>query len=490
MAYEPDLGKSIFDKLYPPPPPPYMTSPIAFGEIVHNRTDGPPVWGRAPHIEVMEEAINRAIAKDDGRLMIAVSVRHGKSMFGSRIVPAHYLGTHPDRRVLLAGHEADFASRHGRATRDILSEFGPKMFGVSVSPRSEAANRWDLHQREGGMLTLGVGGSPIGRGGDLVIVDDPYKNYADAMNPRVRKKVLEWWTGTMVSRVEPGGSVIIIMARWHHDDLIGVLSRAQPDEWEVLTMPALCTDPDTDPLGRKMGEALWEARYPVHVLEKRHAEVSITEGEVVWESQFQQNPKASNGGFFKDEAWGYYTELPKMKRYCRAWDLAASKNKGDWTVGLLMGDGGNGKWYIIDVERHRIDSAGARALIMRKAYEDKQRFGQVLIELPQDPAQAGKDQAEQLVAMLSGYSVRAKLQSGSKSVRASGLSSQQLIGHVLLPEDAKAVYPDGKRGETVSWIGPLTFEYSQFDTGDHDDQVDAGADAFNRLAGRGSRLIS
>jgi hypothetical protein len=185
------------------------------------------------------------------------------------------------------------------------------MFGVSVSPRSEAANRWDLHQREGGMLTLGVGGSPIGRGGDLVIVDDPYKNYADAMNPRVRKKVLEWWTGTMVSRVEPGGSVIIIMARWHHDDLIGVLSRAQPDEWEVLTMPALCTDPDTDPLGRKMGEALWEARYPVHVLEKRHAEVSITEGEVVWESQFQQNPKASNGGFFKDEAWGYYKELPQ-----------------------------------------------------------------------------------------------------------------------------------------------------------------------------------
>jgi hypothetical protein len=95
MAYEPDLGKSIFDKLYPPPPPPYMTSPIAFGEIVHNRTDGPPVWGRAPHIEVMEEAINRAIAKEDGRLMIAVSVRHGKSMFGSRIVPAHYLGTPP-----------------------------------------------------------------------------------------------------------------------------------------------------------------------------------------------------------------------------------------------------------------------------------------------------------------------------------------------------------------------------------------------------------
>jgi predicted phage terminase large subunit-like protein len=131
-----------------------------------------------------------------------------------------------------------------------------------------------------------------------------------------------------------------------------------------------------------------------------------------------------------------------------------------------------------------------RALILRKAYEDKQRFGQVLIELPQDPAQAGKDQAEQLVAMLSGYSVRAKLQSGAKSVRASGLSSQQLIGHVMLPEDAKAVYPDGKRGESVPWVGPLTFEYSQFDTGDHDDQVDAGADAFNRLAGRGSRLIS
>ncbi len=489
MAVELDLGKSILDSIYPPPPPAYMTSPVAFGEIVHNRTNGPAVWHRAPHIEVMEEAIVRTIAKPEGRLMIAVTVRAGKSMFGSRIVPAHFLGTHPDKRVLLAGHEADFASRHGRAARDILTEFGPGLFKVSVSSRSEAANRWDLHQREGGMLTLGVGGSPIGRGGDLVIVDDPYKNYADAMNPRVRKKVLEWWTGTMVTRIEPGGSVIIIMARWHRDDLIGVLSRAQPGEWEVLTMPALCTDPDTDPMGRAMGESIWPERYPEHILEKRHAEVSITEGEVVWEAQYQQNPLAANNAYFNEETWGWFREIPKMKRWCRAWDLAASKNKGDWTVGLLMGDGGNGKWYIVDVVRERYDSAEVRALMMKTAARDRARFGDVMIEIPQDPAQAGLDQADQLVTMLSGYSVRKKLQTGAKEVRASGLSSQQLIGNVLLPEDAKAVYPDGKRGETLSWVGKLVGEYSEFDTGDHDDQVDAGASAFNRLVGRGSRLL-
>lgn len=319
-------------------------------------------------------------------------------------------------------------------------------------------------------------------------MDDPYKNFADAMNPRVRKKVLEWWTGTMVSRIEPGGTVILIMARWHHDDLIGVLSRSDPS-WRVLTMPALCTDPETDPLGRREGEALWPERYPVHILEKRHTEVALVEGEGVWLSQFQQDPLAVNGSFFKDETWGWYTSLPPMKRYCRSWDLAASDKKGDWTVGILMGDDGKGKWYIIDTIRERKSGGEVRSIVISTAAQDKARFGDVMIEIPQDPAQAGKDQGEQYMTALAGYQVRTQLQSGSKQVRASGFSSQQLAGKVLLPEDMRAIMEDGKRGMPVPWVGKLVAEYGEFDSGDHDDQVDAGAGAFNRLVGRGSRLI-
>lgn len=488
------LAKGIIGELYPPPPPEHFTSPIAFGEIVHHRPPGAdPVWARARHIEVMEDAILRTINKRNGRLAIAVSVRHGKSMFGSRIVPAWYLGTHPEKRVMLAGHEADFAARHGRAARDMLTHHGPSLFKVGVSQTSQAANRWDIDAHEGGMLTLGVGGSPIGRGGDVVIVDDPYRNYADAMNPRVRKEVAEWWSGTMVSRIEPGGSVIIIMARWHTDDLIGVLSREQPDMWEVLSMPALCTDPDNDPLDRAMGEPLWPERYDVPDIEVAAAGMVAEHGEAVYEAQFQQNPLAADGDFFDEEAWTYYSEPPDCERYVRAWDLAASENAGDWTVGLLLGKVRESKRFaVLDVERKRVGPDGVRKLVLDTAVRDKLRYGPgVIVNIPQDPAQAGKDQATQYVSMLSGFHVRITptASNKSKTIKAGGAASQQRVGNVMLPKDAAAVMADGKKGLPVGWVGAFVAETTQFDNGTFDDQVDAFSDAYNRLAVPGARLL-
>lgn len=486
-----DIGKGIFEELYPPPPPPHVQSPIAFGQIANRRPEGSPVvWDTARHIEVMEEAILRTINKRNGRLAIAVSVRHGKSMFGSRIVPAWYLGTRPDDRVMLAGHEADFASRHGRATRDYLTEWGHSLYGVKVSDASKAANRWDIAGHEGGMLTLGVGGSPIGRGGNLVIVDDPYRNFADAMNPRVRKEVLSWWSGTMVSRIEPGGSVIIIMARWHTDDLIGVLTRESPDMWEVVNMPALCTDPDTDPLSRALGEPLWPERYGKEDIEIAKQGMVAEFGEAAFEAQFQQDPKAADGDIFDPDAWTYYTEPPKCDKVVRGWDLAASKGKGDWTVGVLLGRIiGTEKFAVLDVIRRRLAPDEVRDTVLKTAVQDKARYGPVLIDIPQDPAQAGKDQAQQYVRMLNGFNVYTTPTTNAKVVKASGVAAQQRVGSIMLPEDTRALISGGKRGETVSWVGPFIYELEQFDNGDHDDQVDGLSSAYNRAVGSGSRLL-
>ena len=310
----PDFGAALADELFPPPPPIWVTSPVAFGEQTSS------VWKRSPHIELMERAFLDAInAPGGGRLCICVSVRHGKSMFGSRIFPAWYLGTHPDNRVMLAGHEADFASRHGRAARDLLTYYGPEKFNVRVSPRSEAANRWDLDVREGGMLTLGVGGSPIGRGGNVVIVDDPYRNYADAMNPRVREATWTWFMGTMMTRLEADGTIIVIMARWHPEDLVGMLEATEPGRWTVISMPALCTNPEDDLLGRSLGEALWPDRWPVEALLQRKESVSLVDGEAVWDSQYQQDPRASVGDFFDSKTWTWIEHPPVCKRWVRSW---------------------------------------------------------------------------------------------------------------------------------------------------------------------------
>lgn len=280
---------ALRQRVWPGPPPDDIATPAAFA-VAHSRGQ----WRRARHLDLVEQACLDTIA-NSGRLILSVSVRHGKSEFASKWLPAWYLGTNPDKRVILAGHEADFAMSWGRQARDILTEHGHR-FGVSVSKASSAASRWDLASpHRGAMLTVGVGGSPIGRGADLLVVDDPIKSYADAMSPLIRKRVKDWWTGTMVSRIEPGGAVILIMARWHQDDLAGFLLDEEPDEWQELRLPAVA-DADDDPLGRDIGEPLWPERFDRDELDRRHRSTSLSLGEAVWLAQYQQSPTTPGGG--------------------------------------------------------------------------------------------------------------------------------------------------------------------------------------------------
>jgi len=456
-----DPWAAVADLLDPPPPPPELATPIAFAQAYSRGR-----WQPAPHLELIQQACLDAI-ETGGRLIISVSVRHGKSEFVGRWLPTWYLGTHPDKRVLLATHEADLAKAHGRFVRDTLTEHGPDLFGVQVSPRSEAANRWDFAapHETGGMLTVGVGGAPIGRGGDLVIVDDPIPNFAAAMSPTTRKNLHEWWTGTMESRIEPGGAVIMIAARWHENDLAGFLLANDPDEWTELRLPALADDP-ADPLGRAVGEPLWPERYPLAELERRHRAVSLELGEAVWDAQFQQDPKPRQGGVFSAAKWVEADAFPAPVRLVRGWDLAASDGAGDWTVGVLMGELPDGRPIVLDVVRGQWGPHDMRARIAATAAADGHG---VRIELPQDPGQAGKDQAAQLVSLLAGHDVHAKPQTGSKEVRAAGVAAQQQAGNLLL-------------GPGV-WRAKFMAELEGFPRATHDDQVDAAATAYNQLAG-------
>lgn len=430
---------------------------------------------RARHLELIEAAVQRALATGKN-LIISASVRHGKSWTVSQWLPAWYIGRNPDKRVILAGHEADFASRWGRAARDILTEHGPTVFGVQVSPRSEAANRWDIANHLGGMLTVGVGGSPIGRGSDLMIVDDPIKTYEAAMSPLVRQRVQEWWTGTMVSRIEPGGVAILVMARWHEDDLAGFLLREEPDGWDELRLPAIADSRD-DPMGRAIGEALWPEQWSVAELEKRKRSTSLILGEAVWNAQYQQRPRAQSGDVFKTDKWRFVNYAPADVRWCRGWDLAASEGDGDYTVGAKIGVDSRGRWYIADIRRGQWSSDDVRDNLESAARTDGTG---VAIELPQDPGQAGKDQALQLTRMLAGYDVRSIPQTGDKETRAAGLAAQQQAGNVAIvaPELPEGVSPSAAPG----WVGVLVAECEGFPKGVHDDQVDALASGFNRLA--------
>lgn len=221
------------------------------------------------------------------RLIVEMPPRHGKSEMIGKYFPAWFLGAFPDKRVAYISYQAGHARTYGRAARNILQEWGPRCFGVEVASDLSAADNWGVEGHSGGMVTAGVGGPLTGKGADILIVDDPIKNAAEAISEHKRDAVWAWWESTALTRLEPGASVIIVQTRWHLDDLAGRSQRAMASEnWEVISMPALAIEGRQDPLGRAPGEALWPARYNKETLAK------IRDGRSLywWSALYQQQP--------------------------------------------------------------------------------------------------------------------------------------------------------------------------------------------------------
>ena len=185
------------------------------------------------HLELIDEAVVEAIWRASERdrdrpeiLLVTAPPRHGKSTLVSEYLPAWFLGSFPERRVILTSYEADFAASWGAKTRGLLEEHGRALYRISVDERSRSASRWDLHRRQGGMVTAGVGGPITGRGAHLLVIDDPIKNAEQAASSTIREKQWDWWLSTARTRLEPGAVVVVVMTRWHEADLGGRLLSA------------------------------------------------------------------------------------------------------------------------------------------------------------------------------------------------------------------------------------------------------------------------
>lgn len=247
------------------------------------------------------------------RLLITMPPRHGKSLLTSEMFPAWYLGTFPDRRIILASYEADFAATWGRKARTILEEHG-QLFGVQVDKRSSAADRWDIEGRRGGMVTAGVAGPITGKGADVLLVDDPVKNSEEANSYTIRQKNWDWYQSTAYTRLEPNGAVILIQTRWHGDDLAGrVLKEGEREgeKWDILDLPALARV--GDPLDRDPGAALWPERFDV----RRLREIRKAIGEYFWAALYQQRPTEDEGGRVKRDHLRYWTFTGDMYKLLR-----------------------------------------------------------------------------------------------------------------------------------------------------------------------------
>lgn len=363
--------------------------------------------------------------------------------------------------MILAAYGADFAKTWGGKVRDILEEHGERYFGIRIRHDARAADEWLIEGHEGGMTTCGIGGPITGRGADLLLIDDPVKNAEEALSPATRQKHWDWYASTADTRLEPGGSVALTMTPWHEDDLGGRILASEPDLWDVLRLPALAEE--NDPLGRKEGEALWPERYAVSFFERKRKQ------DPFWfDALYQCRPRPRDGGIFK-VAWFDGKVVPGVPcdrvKTVRWWDKAGTAGGGDWTAGVKISKGIDGRFYVEDVIRGQWSQHERDKTNLEAAATDG--FG-VEVCTEQEPGSSGKDIAAQWISMMAGYVARAKPSSGDKETRARPFASQCEAGNVFLVAGA--------------WNNEYVRELCGFPFATFDDQVDASSGAFNELA--------
>jgi hypothetical protein len=222
------------------------------------------------------------------RLLVHAPPRHGKSDLLSKWLPTWFLEWQQHQRVILCSYEANIAMRWGRRVRNNIVDFEDDL-SVRVAQDSAAANDWSTTEG-GGMKTAGVGGAITGEGANLLLLDDPIKNWEQAASSTFRDMLWDWWVTTAMTRLEPKAGVIVDMTRWHVDDLAGRIYENEEDEedWVVLTLPALAEEGDV--LGRAVGEPLWKERYDADALRKIQSRSHYT-----WHSLYQQRPPDLTG---------------------------------------------------------------------------------------------------------------------------------------------------------------------------------------------------
>ncbi|MXV35688.1 MULTISPECIES: phage terminase large subunit [unclassified Saccharibacter] len=428
-----------------------------------------PAYEAGSHLQLLSHKLMQVERGEIDRLMVFMPPRHGKSELSSTRFPAWYLGRHPTRQIITASYSADLAENtFGRNVRNLFRspEFSNVFPNILLSNDSSAKGQWATN-KGGVYVAAGVDGGLTGKGAHLAIIDDPFKDRKEAESQVIRDNVWDWYRSVLYTRLMPSGAIVLIMTRWHPDDLAGRLLKAQDtggDHWDVVELPALADSPD-DALGRSEGEALWPDRYPLPALKR----IRDTVGPREWAALYQQKPTEAEGNLFKLTALSYLDAEPSgVIDLVRRWDLAATRDTGgndpDWTVGVKMGRLDSQHYVILDIVRFRGGPQDVQQAILNTARADGY---ETRIVLPEDPGQAGKAQSAYLTGLLVGYHVQCIRETGDKATRATPFASQVNVGNVCLVKSA--------------WNAPFIEELRAFPAATHDDQVDAAAGAFTAI---------
>ena len=268
------------------------------------------------------EAVARGKIK---RLIVNMPPRHTKSEFASVYFPSYMMGIRPDMKIMQTTHTAELSQRFGRKVRNLMDteEYKRVFDKVSLSADSKSAGRWET-SAGGEYFAAGVGGAITGRGADLLIIDDPHSEQ-DAMSPSALESAYEWYTSGPRQRLQPGGSIVVVMTRWSTLDLTEKLIRrmgeAHADQWEVVELPAIL----------ESGEPLWPEFWKIEELEAVKASLPIAK----WNAQYMQNPTSEEGAIIKREWWQKWENKnpPEPSYVLQSYDTAFSaKQTADFSA--------------------------------------------------------------------------------------------------------------------------------------------------------------
>jgi len=314
---------------------------------------------QAEHHKLILRELQACMTKRHGRLMIMAPPGSAKSTYATVVGPSWFLGREANRRVILASYGSDLAGRHGRRTRQLLrAQETTGILQCELSAESRSATEFALTNGSeyiaGGMMSGMTGNRAHG-----IVIDDPIKGREQADSQTVRDKTFAAYEDDLLTRLIPGGWVVIINTRWHEDDLCG---RILPEDWSgesgdiecrdgntwrVLCLQAECQT-KTDPLGRKPGEMLWSEWFDA----KHWSQFRLNRR--TWSSLYQQIPAPAEGILFRKDDMGTYDKVPDGLRIIGGSDYAVTPDGGDWTEHGIMGIAPDGTWYLLDWWRGQV----------------------------------------------------------------------------------------------------------------------------------------
>jgi predicted phage terminase large subunit-like protein len=404
------------------------------------------------------EAVERG---DTPKLMVCMPPGSGKSYYSSAVFPSWFLGRNPEKSVIAGSHTYDLAERFGRRVRNLYASPAHRgVFKVGVAEDNKAAGSWST-EKGGEYFAIGVGGAVAGRRADLGLIDDPVKNREDADSERSRDRVWDWYVNDFVPRLKPGAAQIVVMTRWHEDDLGGRILEREAKEWRLIELP-MEAYPD-DILGRKAGERLWPDWFTAEQVETAKLDTRS------WNALYQQRPATEEGDYFKAAWFATWAALPDNLIRYGASDYAVTEGGGDYTEHGIFGVDPWSNIYVLDWWREQAPSnvwiEAQCDLILR--HQPGCWFGEAgAIKRAIEPYLLKRMAERRAFCRVEWLPSMA-----DKTVRARSFQALASMGKVFMPQNAR-------------WKAELVGQLTRFPAGKYDDGVDVCS-----LIGRGARMM-